>query len=338
MIRILKTDLFRLFRSKVLLAFPLILTFSLISGLLFSARITEEEEKANTHWIDTTYSRDVNGGYITEIRDPESIDSEQKGVYYNDTDEPMQIVHIEEDGVEIKVTIQPGETFVSTDRDFNARHILTSLPEFLEGLYDGLLLFFLGLTVVIFCTCETRAGFVKNAAGCVIDRRHMPLSKMIVGFVVLLIYTAEFAIYHFLSIFLESVITGKSIFFRQLPEGDAGKFWGFIIVCILIHMAFIALLILIHELSGNRAIGIVFAAIFGFGILEYMAEGAVYLLNHFFHILGGFNIDKYLLMKNILQGYDNAAYHPQITLVMAAIYLVAGTVLAMVVTKKRDVR
>jgi len=336
MIRILKTDLFRLFKSKVLLAFPILLTFSLISGLLFSARITDEEN--NTHWIDTTSSREVNGGYITEIRDPESIDPEQKGVYYNNTDEPMQIVHVEEDGVEIKVTIQPGETFVSTDRDFNNRHVITSLPEFLEGLYDGLLLFFLGLTVVIFCTCETRAGFVKNAAGCAIDRRHMPLSKMIVGFVVLLIYTAEFAIYHFLSIFLESVITGKSIFFRQLPEGDAGKFWGFIIVCILIHMAFIALLILLHELSGNRAIGIVFAAIFGFGILEYMAEGAVYLLNHFFHILGGFNIDKYLLMKNILQGYDNAAYHPQITLVMAAIYLVAGTVLAMVVTKKRDVR
>ncbi|MBO4782543.1 MAG: hypothetical protein J5522_09110, partial [Lachnospiraceae bacterium] len=119
MIRILKTDLFRLFRSKVLLAFPLILTFSLISGLLFSARIAEEEEKANTHWIDTTYSRDVKGGYITEIRDPERIDPEQKGVYYNNTDEPMQIVHVEEDGVEIKVTIQPGETFVSTDRDFN---------------------------------------------------------------------------------------------------------------------------------------------------------------------------------------------------------------------------
>ena len=71
---------------------------------------------------------------------------------------------------------------------------------------------------------------------------------------------------------------------------------------------------------------------------EKLAQGVVYLLNHFFHILEGFDINKYLLIMNIGNGYNDAAYHQNIAIILALVYLVAGTVLAMMITKKRDVR
>ena len=347
MIRILKTDLFRLFRSKVLLAFPLLLAFSLLMSLLVSNNVTYSTDEeigwdqgtGTAKYQDPDHER-VRGGYINRNIDPEDVKEAEfaDNVTYNGTDAPMEVSITEDDGVVVSVTLQPGESFMYLTNDYEQRHVFTGLPDLFEALFDGLILFLLGLTIVIFCTCETREGFVKNAAGCAIDRRYMPISKMIVGFVVFVIYVAEFVIYHLLSVLIESAITGKSIFFRPLPEGDAGKFWGFIIVCVLIHMAFTALLVMLHELTGNRALGIVSAAILAFGILEYMANGAVYLLKHFFHILNGFNIDKYLLLQNIKQGYDDAAYHPQTVLILTLVYLIAGAVLAIVITKKRDVR
>ncbi|MBR4143883.1 MAG: hypothetical protein IKU06_00325 [Lachnospiraceae bacterium] len=332
MIRILKTDLFRLFRSKVILAFPIVLTISLIFSMLFANVVDEQENQ------DIPNSPKVPGGIVCTIADPDKLDRNYPGLHYNDTDKPMQIIYTEEDGVEVNITIQPGEAFISTDEDFKSRHVFVGLTDLFDCLYDGFILLFMGLTIIIFSTCETRSGFVKNAAGCAIDRRYMPLSKMIVGIVAIVMYTIEFIIYRFLGTFIECMCTGRSFYWTKLPEGDNGKFWQFIIVCVLVHLAIDALLVMMHELAGNRALGIVFAVIFSFGIFEKLAQGVVYLLNHFFHILEGFDINKYLLIMNIGNGYNDAAYHQNIAIILALVYLVVGTVLAMMITKKRDVR
>ncbi|MBO4510734.1 MAG: hypothetical protein J5718_05260 [Lachnospiraceae bacterium] len=336
MIRILKTDLFRLFRSKVILSYPIVIIAAMVLGALFSVKTDSQSEEKDEAQV---VSVRVDGGYVVKDYVPTDDPNLQGHVYTNDTAEPMNISYTEDDGHEVNVTIQPGETFVSDEKDFVKRHVVTNLPELFSSLSDGLLLLFLGITLVIFATCETRAGFIKNAAGCALDRRYMPLSKMIIGIVILLMYTVEYFVIQLAGKFVYGLITGRTLFIRTgFLDGDAGKFWGYIGICLLIHIAFIALTVMIHELLANRAIGIVFALLIGGGTLESLANAVVYLLNHFFGILQGFDINKYLLLKNIENGFYDEAYHPQIMLVMTAIYIAAGAVLAMFIAKKKDIR
>ena len=336
MIRILKTDLFRLFRSKVIWVYPIVIIAAMLIGSLLSVKTDSKSEENNEARGERV---EVDGGFIIKVYVPGEDPNIQGTVYTNDTAEPMNISYKEDDGHEVNVTIQPGETFISDDTGLVKRHVVTNLPELFSSLSDGLLLLFLGITLVIFATCETRAGFIKNAAGCAMDRRYMPLSKIIIGIVILFMYAAEYFVIELAGKFVCGLFTGRSLFIRPgFLDGDAGKFWGFIGICLLIHIAFIVLTIMIHELIGNRALGIVFSLIIGGGILENMANGLVYLLNHFFGILQGFDINKYLLLKNIERGFYDPAYHSQIMLVMTAIYIAAGTILAMFIAKKKDIR
>ena len=127
MIRVLKTDFFRLFRTKAFYAYPIFLVIILTLELTLMGIMTEKENVTdNDNGVTVEYySADEN----TDVQE------DAAGAYTN----------------------------------FGIMDAFSSLS-------DGLLMLFLGITVVMFATSETRSGFNKNAAGCLNDRACMPLS------------------------------------------------------------------------------------------------------------------------------------------------------------------
>ena len=172
MIKILKTDLFRLFRSKAFYVYPIVLVFIMIIGMLFSAQTETREETVG----------DGQGEIQIKVNDPNA-----------------------------DVKTANSDSKEETDKaETENKYIFFGPTTIFESLSDGMLLMFLGIVLIIFSTGETRNGFVKNAVGCAVDRRFMPLSKMIIGVVIMAIYVVEHIMITFIFNLLEALITGKA--------------------------------------------------------------------------------------------------------------------------------
>ncbi|MBP5533439.1 MAG: hypothetical protein J6X68_05685 [Lachnospiraceae bacterium] len=292
MIKVLKTDLYRLFRSKAFLfVFPIYLVIQLGIGMFFSADTVEVENGS-----------DRQGGIVIQR--------------YDDTDTDVNVKVKEKTKLPV---------FISTEEMFG-------------NLYTGQLMLFLGVVLVIFCTCETRMGFVKNAAGAVSDRAYMTVSKMIVGAVILVTYIIEYAVMYVLTQLLQGLISGRKIKYLPIPEGEGVAFIKYLLLCIFIHLVFIALIAVFHELTYNRALGIVVTFMFATTLIEEMIKGVVYLGRHFFDIWYELDINRYLLMTNIGGGYKAGTYHPQIVLILSLIYFTVFTGLAVFISRKKEIR
>ena len=292
MIKVLKTDLYRLFRSKAFLfVFPIYLVIQLGIGMFFSADTVEVENGS-----------DRQGGIVIQR--------------YDDTDTDVNVKVKEKTKLPV---------FISTEEMFG-------------NLYTGQLMLFLGIVLVIFCTCETRMGFVKNAAGAVSDRAYMTVSKMIVGAVILVTYIIEYAVMYVLTQLLQGLISGRKIKYLPIPEGEGVAFIKYLLLCIFIHLVFIALIAVFHELTYNRALGIVVTFMFATTLIEEMIKGVVYLGRHFFDIWYELDINRYLLMTNIGGGYKAGTYHPQIVLILSLIYFTVFTGLAVFISRKKEIR
>ncbi|MCR5330620.1 MAG: hypothetical protein K6E62_05450 [Lachnospiraceae bacterium] len=284
MIKVLKTDLFRLFRTKAFYVFPIFVTVILVLEVMLSGvKISDEPE---------VYNED---GNVTVSIDINEIPSEDQYEQFG----------------------------IST---------------LLGVVTDGTLLMFLGIALVIFATNESRNGFVKTAAGCVQDKGYMPLSKIAVSAVIVVIYILEFAVLRFVFTAITAAISGRSLQYVSLPRGDAGKFAGYILLCILVHIAFSAMLMLMHELFRSRAIGIVWIFLESTGLFARLVSAMVMMLQTWFKILPDFNISKYLLMNNISDGYASKAFNPVTVLVMCLVYTGFAGGLAVWMAKYKDVR
>ena len=300
MIKVFKTDLFRLFRSKSFYAFPIFLIVFLTIELMFSGIVKETGTEVAEDGTETVFetSSDADGA-----------------------------------GVSIEVRVDAGQE-ESTENAYTEYGI----KDLLGAVTDGMILMFLGITLVIFATNETKNGFIKTAAVCVSDKAYMPLSKIAVSLVITVIYVIEFAVLRFIFTFLSSAITGRPLKYVSLPEGDAGRFAAYILLCVLVHVAFSALLMLLHELFRSRAIGIVWIFVEAAGLFGEIIILLFVFLREGLHVFEGFEISKYLLMNNIMNGYTSAAYNPATVLVMSLIYLICGGGAAMWLAKHKDVR
>ena len=297
MLRVLRTDLFRLFRSKCFYAYPVFLCITLILSLVFSVHESHTEETSNDTRTEVT--EDADDG---------------------------------EFGIEIKVGIDDA------GRNDDEKIMTIGWKDLLEAMYDGMAIMFTTIVLIIFSTSETKRGFIKNAAGCVKDRAHMVLSKMIIGAVINVIYVIEYAVIAAISISLSAVISGRSLQWEGLPQGKAMENVGFYILCFCVNIAFITMILLIHEVFRSRSIGVVLAFILTSGLIEQMIHGCVYLIRQFFGILEDFNIGKYLLQENINEGFGKAAYFPENVGIMCLIYIFGCTILAVWVSRKKDIR
>ncbi len=322
MIRVFKTDMFRLFRSTAFYAFPLMLVVFFTVEMFFSAVVNEPETETETSGsavnTETGTEDNASEGFSVSIGYTSSSTE--------DYDTPGTDVTADTDGI-------------SDDHGTGGTpYVPFGIGTLTGSLTDGLLMFFLGITVVIFATCETKNGFVKNAAGCVSDRGFMPLSKIAVGIVTIVIYTAEFAVIRFLFTALSALLRGRPLKYMPMPKDDAGRFFGYIMLCILAHIALTALLILLHELVHNRAAGLVAAFVISTGMLGELLNGMVHGIRLWTGLLKDFDINRYLLLSNMYGGYKGAGYHPSTMLLMCTVYIVAGTAGAVWVAKRKDIR
>ena len=306
MIRVLKTDLFRLFRSKAFYAFPITLVIFFTLEMMFSAVINEVESGQTAD---------------TEISQIET-ETAQTGP---------------DSGVTAEITVSV-DTQAGSDTAKNKNYTGFGIKDLFGSLTDGLLLLFLGITAVIFATCETRNGFVKTAAGCISDRGFMPLSKIAAGIVTLAVYIVEFAVIRFAFTALTALLSGKPLKFVPLPEGDVGKYTIYILICILVHIAMIALMSLLHELTHNRAAGIVTIFIVSMGLIGQILMALMDVFKSMTGLLKDFDISKYLMINNITEGYNAPQFHASITFVISLIYLIGGTLLSVWLAKRKDIR
>ena len=159
-----------------------------------------------------------------------------------------------------------------------------------------------------------------------------------VGIVILAVYTAEYAVIRFIFTGLRALFTGKPLSYTSLPEGDAGRYAVYILLCLMVHVAVTALLIMLHELTQNRAAGIVIIFLIAAGLFGQLAIGITSMLQQMLGILEGFDISRYLMMSNIDKGYASESYHPGILFVIAAVYLAGGTAAAVLTARRKDVR
>ena len=301
MIRVLKTDLFRLFRSKVLYVYPIVVVFILILGGVFAA-VVQKREVETPNESTEAYSEE------------EETDS---------SDNRM-----------ISVSVELNQDVIGKD---NGKTII-SADTFTESLYDGSMLLFLAITVVIFCTCESRDGFIKNAVGCVDDRNYMVFSKIIIGIVAMAIYAVEFAVLNTIFTLLFGTLNGNEIVYRAIPEGEGGKYLGYLMLCILVNITIICLLVMLHEIAHNRALGIVIGFMISAGIIEDGITSLVHLLSDKITFFANLKIEKYMLFNNISNGYKGDSYYPDTLLVMTILYMAVFTLAAVTISKRHDVR
>ena len=303
MIKVLKTDLFRLLKSKAFYVYPIFILVIVILGNILAAYVKEMEEETDTQ-----------GGLTVTV-------------YEEGT---------ETDIVNADIEIKTGKAV--TDSEKEKLTVKISTVEFFGNYFNGEILLFLGIVLVIFCTCETRFGFVKNAAGSVSDRGFMPLSKMIIGIVITVIYILEYAAIYASVQLITALISGNKIEYEALPVGDGPKFVEFLLITALVYIAFIAMTTALHELMHNRALGIVLAFVFSTTLLEQLLEGLMSLLQRFLGVFEGVEIKKYMLMTNVYDGYLSENYHPGTTIVLSLVYIAVFTFLAVFISKKKEIR
>jgi len=316
MLRVLRTDLYRLFRSKSFYVYPVVVTFVLIISVIFSFKTTDETQEA---------AKAEQAGLVVVSSEENDIDEETEGVRKT----PI---------AEFEAGFNDGYRGEIGYTDQNGKYVYIGWEALTESFYDGFTIFFIGMILVIFATSETRKGFIKNSTGCIKDRSYMVMSKIIVGITIMVCYVLEYVALSSIFTVIRAVVNGSSIRWKSLPSGSGPKYFGFVLTCFVIFIAIITILELMHEITGSRALGIVIAFGLTSTLLEQLAHGVVELLRFLFDILRDFDIGKYLLMENIVEGYNSEHYHPEIALTMSLIYIVVGIILSIVIIRKKDIK
>ena len=207
-----------------------------------------------------------------------------------------------------------------------------------DKLADGSILIFVGIILIIFCTSETRAGFIKNSASAVSDRGFLPVSKILIGMVMTIIYTLEYAVISILLGFIFSLFGAPKLEYVPIPAGEGFEVFRFAVLAFLANMAIVTILVFIHELTRNRALGVIAALCFAGNIFENLTRTLVTAIQSAFGILEDFDIAKYMLFPNLAGGYKADVYNPAIVLVLSLTYILIFGILAMMVSRKKEVR
>lgn len=210
--------------------------------------------------------------------------------------------------------------------------------QLLDCLQDGMLMLFLGIFLVIFCTDESRNGFLKNAVGTVSRRAIMPVSKIIVGIVTLFIYIVEFAVIKICFILAAAGIGGQKPVYSGIPEGDMGRYIIFLMLCILVHIVIVSLLVAMHELTHNRAIGIVFIFLYAGMLLGKIIIALGDLVNSLLGLASDFETEHYLMLNSITGGYNGAGFSPSRLLIVCLIWGCLSVTGALLLSEKRDIK
>ena len=322
MIKVIKTDLFRLFRSWVFYVFPLITVVFLALEMVFSAVIDNEST------VETTVVNEESG-----METYSAGDGVSENISASDNNAGQGSIGTSNNNGVSENIGTPDNSTGSTEG-----YTGFGIADLFGFLTNGLIMMLMGFTLVIFATSETRNGFVKTAAGCLPNRGCMAVSKIVTGIVVLFAYIVEYALIRFVFTALFALIYKRPLKYIPLPEGSAGTYACYILLCILAHIAFAALIILIHQLFTSRPLGMVFVFVVSSGLFAEVIGFLSDLIRSSLEILPDFDITKYMMLSNMFSGCNDPSYHPAAMLVMSLVYLAGGTAAAVFTAQKKDIR
>ncbi len=195
---------------------------------------------------------------------------------------------------------------------------------------SGLLVLLCVIITAIFSCADTKSGYIKNIAGQLHNRGLLAVSKIISMAVLTLIMMVVFS--------LSVILTGLLLWQGKMYVGDAGAVLPVLGTQYLLHVGFCALVLLLCTLTKSSAVGMSAGIVLMIGLLTPVYS----MINYVFHQINGrwnFDITRYMLEGNMAVvgpgASSNVLIHASL---VGAVFILAGTVLAVVILKKRDVR
>lgn len=186
---------------------------------------------------------------------------------------------------------------------------------------------FLLIFAVIFSTADMKSGYIKNIGGQIRDRKQLILSKA----AALLICTICTLMGMF---FLQAMI--NRLLYGYLAWGDWNKILRYMPTTILLHLAFLVLIMAIAIILKNNTVSMVFAMCYIMGIWSQIYA----LLDHLLEKIGIRNVVvyEYLLPGKLSMLSANPSVKECIIASLTAgIYIVISVVICSVVFEKRDI-
>lgn len=214
-------------------------------------------------------------------------------------------------------------------------------PEWIQGkinmgdlvttqLRSGLLVLLCVIITAIFTCADQKNGYIKNIAGQLPNRGVLAVSKMICLAILTVIMMAVFI--------LTVIITGAMFWSGRLYMEDWGSLLTVLGTQYLLHMGFCALVMFLCTLTKSSAVGMTVGIVIMIGLLmpvySVINYGIAQINSHW-----NFDISKYMLEGNLSLARTGAPAGDLIHgSAVGAVFILLGTIFAMVIMKKRDVR
>lgn len=218
----------------------------------------------------------------------------------------------------------------SDNKWYDSEYSITAVDFVKENIAGGFVLLFFTIFAVIFINGEIKSGYIKGILSYVGKRRRLVFANMTAAAVMLIMM--------FIVSFAASSIASM-IFLKGIKLGFTGDFLIYQIVELLLHMAYIALLMFITYLVRSTAfsmtIGICIAAGFGTVVTNLLTI----LAQKLFNVGADFSITKYTITQNIMT-LQSEFLGSDLTspIIVGAVWAVVCIGFACAVLEKKDIR
>lgn len=191
-------------------------------------------------------------------------------------------------------------------------------------------LLFAGIAMILFVSAESKHGFVKTIAGQLTSRSGLVVSKLLpIAFYIIVLFIINIVAIAIISKYL----------FGYASFARLGSYIVPISIQFLLHFAFCAMIISIAMLTQSASFSMVVVSMMSIGISQMVFSMIFTLLNHWGVVSDNFDYNKYLITGNTQKINVTSANSEIIrAAIVAVIFTVTFTALAMTVYKKRDVK
>lgn len=204
-----------------------------------------------------------------------------------------------------------------------------------------------GIFLVYIWSKERKNGYIKNIAGNVNGRYMLTIAKFIAGSAVIVINSFFTLFSVFINNLVKCLIKGGKISFTGAFEKESLMRYAEFLIWIVAGIAIMAMLLMLHEISENAALGYIMALqiLVGQGLLEaLLAQGtallfkfdrlAEYLIICGTRMMQAAPVSSYINSDVVSEMYPNSM--PGVFIRLCA-YIAVFMVISVFVSKKKDV-
>lgn len=244
-----------------------------------------------------------------------------------DSNDSFQIT--DNDG-EVIVGGEIGFQAFSGEKWYDSEYSLTAVDFVKENVAGGFVLLLFTIFAVIFINGEIKSGYVKGILSYVGKRRRLAFANMAAAAVMLIII--------FIVNFAASSISAM-ILFKGIKLGFTGDFLIYQLVELLLHMAYIALLMFLTYLVRSTAFSMTIGICTAAGLGTVVTNLLTILAQKLFNAGADFSITKYTITHNIMTlQSDFSGSELTAPIIVGAVWAVVCIGFACAVLEKKDLR